>query len=104
LSGIEKIEAAVFRAVDDVSQLLPADQRLRKSADTPLTGSNAVLDSLGLVNFLVAVESSIAESLGVSISLISEDSMSRQPSPFSTIGSLTAYALALVEKQTHGPL
>jgi hypothetical protein len=97
LASTEDIRQAVLRAVDDVNGLLPADRRLGTAPDTALTGEQAVLDSLGLVNFLVAVEAAVAERTGVGISLINEDSMSRQPSPFSTIASLVEYAHSLTQ-------
>jgi hypothetical protein len=103
LASEQEIEEAVYRAVDEVNGLLPPDKRLAKSRATALVGDDTVLDSLGLVNFIVVVESSIAEKLGVAISLISEESMSAQPSPFSTIGSLADYALNLTRKASHGP-
>lgn len=99
---MREIEAATFQAVDEVNSLLPMDKRLAKSADTALTGDETVLDSLGLVNFLVAVEGAVASQCGATISLINEDSMSRQPSPFRTIGSLMDYAFALMQQEAHG--
>jgi len=58
--------------------------------DTSLIGSNRVLDSLGLVNFIVDIETAFLD-IGVEISLTSENAMSSRISPFRTVGSLCRF-------------
>ena len=53
--------------------------------DTPLIGSARILDSMGLVNIVVDIETAF---LDEDISLTSETAMSGRISPFRTIGSL----------------
>jgi len=62
--------------------------------DTPLIGSNSVLDSLGLVNLIVDIETEFLDE-DIEISLTSENAMSSRISPFRTTGSLVNY----IEKQ-----
>jgi acyl carrier protein len=50
--------------VDDVNLQLPADGRLEKSLQEVLVGEKSKLDSLGMVNFLVAVEEKLEAELG----------------------------------------
>lgn len=57
------------------------------SKDTALIGSNRVLDSMGLVNFIVDIETAFLDE-DVEISLTSEAAMSGRISPFRSIGSL----------------
>jgi acyl carrier protein len=66
-------------------------------ADTRLFGMGGLLDSLGLVSLIVAVEQTIQEQLGAGISLADEKAMSQRSSPFKTIGSLARYAESLLQ-------
>ena len=56
--------------------------------DTPLIGSARILDSMGLVNIVVDIETAF---LDEEISLTSETAMSGRISPFRTIGSLCSF-------------
>ncbi len=58
---------------------------------TPVYGSNGYLDSLGLVNLVVALEEKVKETFNVSISLATEKAMSRTRSPFRDVKSLSLY-------------
>ena len=55
--------------------------------DTPLIGSNRILDSMGLVNLIVDIETAFLDE-DVEISLTSEAAMSGRISPFRSVGSL----------------
>ncbi len=59
--------------------------------DTVLYGRGAILDSLGLVALITAIEADLALRTGQDILLVSEDAMSRSRSPFRTVGSLCEY-------------
>jgi D-alanine--poly(phosphoribitol) ligase subunit 2 len=65
--------------------------------DTPLLGRDGILDSLGLVTLVVALEQSIEDMYGVSVSLADERALSAGKSPFRTIGALADYARPLIE-------
>jgi acyl carrier protein len=93
----ERIIQAVFDAVDEVNGQLPAERRVPKSLDAVLYGGPGGLDSLGLVNIIVAVEERIEE-FGGPIALADEKAMSQKHSPFATIGSLVDYVSKLVER------
>ncbi|MEA2655090.1 MAG: hypothetical protein QOI23_455 [Chloroflexota bacterium] len=92
---------AINSAVDDLNEILDADERLGKSPDEALIGKDARLDSLGLVNLIVLVEEKIQQKFGVGITLVDERAMSQSKSPFRTLGSLAEF----VEEQLneHGP-
>lgn len=62
-----------------------------KGEETTLFGLNGTLDSLGLVNFIVAVEQALEDELDISIQLVSEKAMSQKTSPFLTIGTLVRF-------------
>ena len=62
------------------------------NADTPLFGKDGTLDSVDLVNLIVAVEEAIEARYGIAVTLADERAVSRKHSPFLTIGSLAQYS------------
>ena len=93
----EKVIQSVFSAIDEINQSLPKEQQLAKSTDTILFGKGSNLDSLGLVNLIVATEQIIEEEFGITIALASEQAMSQKNSPFQTVESLVNFILLLLE-------
>lgn len=63
------------------------DIQVEITKDTPLIGSVRILDSMGLVNTLVDIETAFLDE-DVEISLTSEAAMSSRISPFRSVGSL----------------
>lgn len=82
----EKIKELVLNCM--TQQLDGANLTL--TLETALIGSERVLDSMGLVNLLIDIESTLAEE-NIDITLMSENAMSSRISPFRTIGSLIRY-------------
>lgn len=64
--------------------------------DTLLFGRNGILDSIGLVTFVIAVEQEIEERLGATVALTDEKAFSQKHSPFRTIAALAAYTAELI--------
>ena len=58
--------------------------------DTPLIGSARILDSIGLVNVIVDIETAFLDE-DLEISLTSDAAMSARISPFRTIGALSHF-------------
>lgn len=58
--------------------------------DTPLIGSTRILDSMGLVNVIVDIETAFLDE-DIEVSLTSDAAMSTRISPFRTIGSLSTF-------------
>ena len=94
----EKIAGAIFAAIDEINEHFPEEQHLTKTMDTVLFGKSGKLDSLGLVNLIVATEEQLEDQLGVSLTLASEKAMSQKNSPFRTVGTLTEYIAQLMEE------
>lgn len=69
MSNRDKIIQAIHRAVDEINSALPVDQRLESAPETVLVGPEATLDSLGLINLIVATEQQIADLFGCSLDL-----------------------------------
>lgn len=68
---------------------------------TPLIGSQAPLDSLGLVTLVVEVEQRLEEHTDLPITLADERAVSQKQSPFRTVASLADYACALIQDRAH---
>ena len=62
--------------------------------DTVLFGSGGVLDSMGLVTLIIAVEQAIEDNLDKIVALADEKAMSQQNSPYRSVASLADYAAA----------
>ena len=69
---------------------IEVDQALQ--VDTPLFGEGGLLDSMGLVSLVIAVEQAIEERLDAHVSLADEKALSQANSPYRSIGSLAEYA------------
>lgn len=70
---------------------------LTEGESTKLFGGDGVLDSIGLVSFIVAVEEALEDEFDVSIVLADEKAMSRRTSPFSRVSYLVDYIFELVK-------
>ena len=84
------LERVIYPALDELASSWRGAPVARDPA-TRLLGPGAALDSLALVTLIVTVEARVADELGTSITLASEDAMSRTHSPFRTLGTLAAY-------------
>ena len=80
-----KINEIVFTTLKDYCDMNDIQVELTK--DTPLIGSSRILDSMGLVNTIVDIETAFLDE-DVEISLTSEAAMSSRISPFRSVGSL----------------
>jgi len=96
----KRVIEVIFSAIDEVNQQLPEEQRLEKAVDTALYGRSAKLDSLGLVNLIVATEEKIEEEFGVAITIADERAMSQKNSPFKTVRTLADYISLLLKEKT----
>lgn len=101
LPSNEHVIQAIFGAINEVNEQLPKEKKIETSTDTPLFGRLGVLDSLGLVNLIVAVEQRFEEHLGVEITLADEEVMFQQNSPFQSIGTLVDYVTMLLGGKVH---
>ena len=93
-----KILAQVYDAVDLIN-----DQNeeffIEKSRESVLFGKGGGLDSLGLVNLIIAIEQNIEDEFDVNIAINNERAMSQKNSPFRTVGSLADYIEMIFEEK-----
>ncbi len=70
------------------------------SPETELFSSSAgILDSLGLVTFLVAVEQSVEDAFGIHVVLADDRALSQQRSPFRSVAALRDYTAELLTER-----
>lgn len=93
-----KIYDIVCDAIDEINENYPDNSKIKKEYVTILFGSGSSLDSLGLVNLIVAIEQNIEDEFDVNISIANEKAMSQKSSPFKTIESLVEYILKLIKE------
>src|SRR5262245_55573119 len=78
--------AVVVRTLTTVSPNLSA-----AGAETPLMGSQAVLDSVGFVTFLVSLEQNLDNTVDLVSAFTAQGEVTEPDHPFGTVGSLVAY-------------
>lgn len=83
-----EIEGVVFETLRSFCNQQGIDAEI--NANTALIGASKIMDSIGLVNFIVDVETNLLDA-GVEISLTSEAAMSSRISPFRSVGALCAF-------------
>ncbi len=68
---------------------------ISEGEQTRLFGGDGLLDSLGLVGFIVSVEEALEDKFGINVVLADEKAMSRRTSPFLKVSYLIDYILEL---------
>jgi D-alanine--poly(phosphoribitol) ligase subunit 2 len=96
------LEELIYPVVDEIRDSIESGDKLKKSPETPLFGAGSILDSLGLVVFIIAVESRMKKEIGKAITLANEEAMSRESSPFRTMGTLASYISDLLGREKNG--
>lgn len=93
---MENIKELIIKSVDDYLESESIEAVV--TTDTVLFGAESTLDSIGLVNIIIDIESKLAN-LGYRISLTSDSAMSRRRSPFRTVGTLADFILEQINSK-----
>ena len=96
----DEILNLIYEAIDDVNPQLEDDQQLAKQEHTALFGKESSLDSMGLVNLIVEVESKIEDSYEVTLSLADEKALSQTRSPFKSVATLVDHVSTLLAAES----
>lgn len=94
----EKIIQVLFEVVDNLNRQLPPEQKLQKTVETVITGANSRLDSLGLINLVVATEQKMEDEFGVTVTLTDDALWASEDGPFRTLGTLADYLSYRIEE------
>lgn len=70
--------------------------RVVATTSLPLVGENAAITSMRLVSFIADLETTLASEHGLNLTLVSEQALSRQKSPFRSVDALADYILELI--------
>ena len=97
MSEADPILRAVLGAIAELNAMLPVDRAVGTSEDAPLA---AMLDSLGVVNLLLAVEGQIEQSTGVAVSLTDLLEQNPEGTPLETVGTFARLVRERVEGAT----
>jgi acyl carrier protein len=94
----EDVAGVITDALAELNRMLPPDKHIPLTPDVVLAGDGGRLDSLGLVNLILALETGVAEHFGVQISLSDERAMTQENSPFRNAQVLAEYIGRLIEE------
>ena len=93
-----QIREIVYRAIDQVNELLLDEDVLSKEEGTVIVGEGAKLDSMGFVNFIVALEDEFAKAVGLEVNFIEDLSPQDSDSPqWSTVLELIDYVFLVAQ-------
>jgi hypothetical protein len=98
---LRRVERLLYEAVDEVNLGLGADERLQKSPDVVLVGDAGRLDSLGLINFIVAAERRLQTEFQAGVSL-TEVITSQHQGRHLTLGALCETVTGMLERGRGG--
>ena len=83
---------------DEINESVDLSER----ENIKLFGGDGLLDSIGLVTFVVEVEERLEDEFNVSVVLADEKAMSRRTSPFARISYLADYILEVLNEDFNG--
>lgn len=81
----------IHAAIDELNAQSDDGETIAKAPDTRLFGADGGIDSLALVNLVVAIENHIEETTGKTVILVHEEVMAMEKNPFNTIATLADY-------------
>ena len=97
-----QITQMLFSVIDELNQMLPPEDRLKKDLETPLAGDSGRLDSSGLINLIAVTEQKTATEFGRTILLTDERTLSQISQVFRTLGTLADYILERLNEKNDG--
>jgi acyl carrier protein len=83
----DRVMQVLSKAIDELNQQLPADERITPSPGTRLFGDGGSLDSLSLIHLVVLTEELAQREFGREV-LLSPHLESEEENPFATVETL----------------
>ncbi len=87
----------IYESIDEINEL--NEINIDKAENSVLYGMESELDSLGLVNLIVTIESKVNNKFNKSFSLTDEKALSQKNSPFKNVTTLTNYISQLITNE-----
>jgi acyl carrier protein len=94
----QEVIRIICKIAEEFNENLEYKIAIEQGESAPLFGGAGVLDSLGLVSFVTAVEQELEDQMRVILTLADEKAFSQRHSPFRTIGSLAEYVSDLIRE------
>ncbi len=95
----DKVLGIIFASMDEVNEICGDKYDFEKTKEEILFGDRGKLDSLDLVNLLVAIEDRIETELSIQITIANDRAMSEEHSPFRTVNSLCSFIVKEIENE-----
>ena len=96
MGDTDTVTSMIYAALAEHFEQIDSDQPVPRSPETVLFGENAVLDSLGLINVVVAMEEKIIDAFEKDVCLSDDRAISQPESPYRTVDSLARYVVLLL--------
>ena len=87
----EKFLEIIYKCAEELNKQLSEEGKITLEESTTLIGENSLLDSLGIVIFMISIEEHIANT-GMSVNIMDVLTESDEP-PFETIGEMSLWLL-----------
>jgi acyl carrier protein len=100
MQRFENMQDDLIKLIIQTAQELGEEElalREELSEETRLFGDDGILDSMGLVTLIIAVEQEIEDQFDKSVSLADEKALSQARSPYRTVSALAEYAADLIQ-------
>lgn len=91
--------SAVQEAAKEINLSRSAEEAISTDPDAVLYGEGSSLDSVGLVQVVMAAEAHVADASGIDLVLASEAAMSRKRSPYRALRYLAEYAVEVAANE-----
>ena len=94
----DRVAAIVFETIDELNDTWLDEQKLEKSKDADLLGSQSKIDSMAFISFIVVLEGKLQDEFNSEITLSDENTLSIEldKNPFRKIGTLIEHINILV--------
>jgi acyl carrier protein len=93
-TAVQIVIASLREVLEQAEEEVPENL----SEETVIVGSNAVLDSLGVVSLIVEVEGRLEMDHEISVTLASDRAMSQRSSPFRNVGVMADYMCSVIKE------
>lgn len=85
------IEQIVFECITSLNKQLPPEGALACDREAALLADGGVLDSLGLITLMVALEEALLAQKGVAVPLLDTLMSEHEDHPFQSVGRMIAW-------------
>ena len=93
----EQVVTIIYQAIDEANEVRPKHEWIEKSREEQLVGTATKLDSLSLLNLVVAVEERVNEKFETTIDLSTLLALDPGSSPLRSVSTLAQHLVARLQ-------